>query len=430
MVGGPATILYWVGRSGHRSWNLPAAAPIPILALTDFDLSLSKDTANIENLTLTDVSVSGTGNGLDNVITGNGVGNNLRGLDGKDSLTGNDGDDTLDGGTGVDIMTGGKDNDSYTIDSLADKVIELAGVGNGVADHVFTFVDNYVLAANVERLTLSGALLVTGTGNGLDNLVEGNAIGNKLFGLAGNDLLDSGDGADTLDGGIGNDVLLGGAAIDSLIGGVGNDTLNGQGGADIMAGGSGDDVYDVDDIGEGNSIIEVAGQGIDTVRASVNGVSLAANIENLELNVSGAASGTGNGLNNRLTDFSGDATLNGGLGNDTLVGGEGIDQFSGGTGRDSFALTGVITNPTVITDFEVGANGDKLDVSALLTGYDLALDNPADFVQFIGSGGDTRVLVDGDGLANGVSFTDVALLQNVTLTNVNQAVIEGNLDLT
>jgi hypothetical protein len=40
------------------------------------------------------------------------------------------------------------------------------------------------------------------------------------------------------------------------------------------------------------------------------------------------------------------------------------------------------------------------------------------------------VLVDADGLANGVSFTDVALLQNVALTNVNQAVIEGNLDLT
>jgi len=40
------------------------------------------------------------------------------------------------------------------------------------------------------------------------------------------------------------------------------------------------------------------------------------------------------------------------------------------------------------------------------------------------------VLVDADGLANGVSFTDVALLQNVTLASVNQAVIEGNLDLT
>jgi Ca2+-binding RTX toxin-like protein len=327
-------------------------------------------------------------------------------------------------------MTGGKDNDSYTIDSLADKVIESAGAGNGVADHVFTFVDNYVLSANVERLTLSGALLVTGAGNGLDNLVEGNAIGNKLFGAAGNDLLDGGDGADTLDGGIGNDLLLGGSAIDSLIGGVGNDTLNGQGGADKMAGGVGDDVYDVDDVGEGNNIVELAGQGIDTVRASVNGVSLAANLENLELSVSGAVSGTGNGLNNRLTDFSGDATLNGGLGNDTLVGGEGSDQFNGGTGRDSFVLTGVITNATVITDFQVGVSGDKLDISALLTGYDLALDNPADFVQFVTSGSDTRVLVDKDGTENGVSFTDVALLQNVTLASVNQAVIEGNLDLT
>ena len=430
LVGGLGDDTYFVGPIAIKIEESVGEGKDTIRAFTDYDLSLSKDTANIENLILEDTYVNGTGNILDNVLTGNQAGNNLSGLDGKDNLTGDAGDDTLNGGAGVDTMTGGKDNDSYTIDSLADKVIELAGVATGVADHVFTFVENYVLAANVERLTLSGAIVVTGTGNGLDNLVEGNAIANKLFGVAGNDLLDGGDGADTLDGGIGNDVLLGGAAIDSLIGGVGNDTLNGQGGADKMAGGTGDDFYDVDDVVEGSNIVELAGQGIDTVRASVDGVSLAANIENLELNVSGAASGTGNGLNNRMTDFSGDATLNGGLGNDTLIGGEGADRFSGGTGRDSFVLTGVITNATVITDFEVGASGDKLDVSSLLTGYDLALDNPADFVQFIGSGSDTRVLVDTDGLANGVSFIDVALLQNVTLTNVNQAVIEGNLDLT
>jgi len=84
----------------------------------------------------------------------------------------------------------------------------------------------------------------------------------------------------------------------------------------------------------------------------------------------------------------------------------------------------------VITDFQVGVSGDSLDVSSLLTGYDVALDDPTDFVQFVASGNDTRVLVDADGLANGVSFADVALLQNVALTNVNQAVIEGNLDLT
>ena len=430
LAGGLGDDTYFAGPIAITIVENPGEGKDTIRALTDFDLSLNKNTADIENLILEEKFVNGTGNILDNVLTGNGVGNNLSGLDGKDNLIGDAGDDTLNGGAGVDTMTGGKDNDSYTIDSLADKVIESAGAGNGVADHVFTFVDNYILAANVERLTLSGALLVTGTGNGLDNLVEGNAIGNKLSGAAGNDLLDGGDGADTLDGGVGNDILQGGAAIDSLIGGVGNGTLNGQGGADKMAGGVGDDVYDVDDVNEANNIVELAGQGIDTVRASVSGVSLAANLDNLELDASGAASGTGNGLNNRLTDFSGDATLNGGLGNDTLVGGEGSDRFSGGTGRDSFVLTGVITNATVITDFEVGVSGDKLDVSSLLTGYDLALDNPADFVQFVASGSDTRVLVDADGLANGVSFTDVALLQNVTLTSVNQAVIEGNLDLT
>jgi hypothetical protein len=50
-------------------------------------------------------------------------------------------------------------------------------------------------------------------------------------------------------------------------------------------------------------------------------------------------------------------------------------------------------------------------------------------VQFVNAGGDTTVRIDADGIANGVSFVDVAVLQNVTLSNVAQAMIEGNLDL-
>jgi hypothetical protein len=73
--------------------------------------------------------------------------------------------------------------------------------------------------------------------------------------------------------------------------------------------------------------------------------------------------------------------------------------------------------------------GETLDLSAVLIGYGAGIDDATDFVQFVGSGNDTKVQVDADGAANGVVFVDVALLQNVTLTNVNQAILEGNLDL-
>jgi hypothetical protein len=65
-----------------------------------------------------------------------------------------------------------------------------------------------------------------------------------------------------------------------------------------------------------------------------------------------------------------------------------------------------------------------------LVGFDAGSSNPGDFVQFGNAAGDTTMRVDVDGAANGVNFVDVCLLQGVTLTNVNQAAMEGNLVLT
>ena len=78
----------------------------------------------------------------------------------------------------------------------------------GVAADVET-----VLAANVERGNLSGAANWL-TGNGLDNVLVGDAVASRL------------------DGGGGNDLIFGSAAADVLTGGAGFDTLYGYGGAD------------------------------------------------------------------------------------------------------------------------------------------------------------------------------------------------------
>ncbi|WP_404811412.1 calcium-binding protein, partial [Gemmobacter serpentinus] len=75
---------------------------------------------------------------------------------------------------------------------------------------------------------------LNGEGNGLANVVTGNAGHNILKGGNGHDRLNGNGGADTLVGGAGNDTLQGGA---------GNDRLQGGKGADALYGGSGRDTF-------------------------------------------------------------------------------------------------------------------------------------------------------------------------------------------
>src|SRR5206468_4254978 len=68
----------------------------------------------VENLSVLEANVVGTGNALDNVMTSNNVtGVVLRGMGGNDQLIGYANDDRLDGGAGSDTMTGGAGNDTF-----------------------------------------------------------------------------------------------------------------------------------------------------------------------------------------------------------------------------------------------------------------------------------------------------------------------------
>jgi Ca2+-binding RTX toxin-like protein len=230
----------------------------------------------VENLTLTGAAaLTGAGNALANVITGNtgdnvltgnagndrligGVGadqlfggtenDTLEGGVGVDTLEGGDGNDRLDGGADGDSMVGGLGNDTYIVDNAGDFVLELAG--GGTLDAVTASID-YVLGAELENLTLSGAA-VFGTGNTGANRITGTGANNTLSGLEGND---------TLDGGAGADSLIGGAGADSLIGGTGSDTLVGGDGVDILNGGA-----------DADSFVFNGGPDIDTVVGFVTGV--------------------------------------------------------------------------------------------------------------------------------------------------------------
>lgn len=194
-----------------------------------------------------------------------------------DTLVGNALDNVLDGRGGQDIMGGGLGNDTYIVDNEGDVVIEESTLPSEI-DTVIASV-SYSLGDNLEVLTLTGRGNLNGTGNGLNNRITGNA---------------------------GNNVLDGGAGADTLTGGLGNDT------------------YIVDDLGD--TLVEAANGGVDTVRASLSWV-LGANLENLELTGADNLSGTGNALGNVLT---------GNAGNNVLDGGAGIDRMSGGLGDDIY----------------------------------------------------------------------------------------------
>ena len=159
-------------------------------------------------------------------------------------------------------------------------------------------------------------------GTSASELINGGAENDFMFGDAGNDTMNGNDGADIVLGDSGNDNINGGAGNDTLYGGEGNDTLSGIRGVDSLFGGTGDDVYIVDFSTETNNIgldniFENFNAGIDTVR-SFPSFTLGANLENLELLGTGAISGTGNNLNNRIIGNSGNNSLNGQAGNDTM----------------------------------------------------------------------------------------------------------------
>lgn len=272
----------------------------------------------------------------------------LYGGNGVDTLYGGQGNDLLDGGSGGDLMAGGAGDDTYVVDSRPDKITELAYEGE---DTIKTSLATFTLANNLENLEYTGSRNFTGTGNELDNEIEGGSGKDKLYGL---------DGDDELYGKGGNDLLYGGN---------GDDRLDGGNGADAMSGGSGDDTYIVDDAGD--TVNELADAGLDTVQTSLSSYTLGDHVEDLAFTGAGNFSGTGNALANSITGGAGDDTLNGGMGNDILDGGLGLDIINGGDGMDTIllhALGGVdadIINDFVVVDDQFALSqvefGDILD---------------------------------------------------------------------
>ncbi len=273
-------------------------------------------------------------------VLGGGMGNDkATGSGGGDWLYGGEGSDTLDGGTGIDSLRGGEGSDVYIVDSVYDFVQEQGSAADADAVWSALSIDlgNDVRFGGVENARLLGSATASVIGDNRANRLEGNIAANAISGNTDDDTLIGGDGNDTLDGGTG---------FDSLVGGKGND------------------VYVIDELTEDNDVVEMAGEGTDTVRSFV-GATLAANVENLVL-LGSAGSGEGNSLANYITGNSDGNELTGAAGNDTLVGNGGDDDIDGGVGADSMA--GGLGGDEYIVD----AAGDRI-AEAAGQGIDIVL---------------------------------------------------------
>ncbi|MDO9338402.1 MAG: hypothetical protein Q7T61_18570 [Caulobacter sp.] len=278
-------------------------------------------TANVENLFLYQSGATGSGNGLNNVLTGAAGAQTLNGLDGADRLFGLAGTDTLIGCAGADYLDGGEDTDADSLQGgtgddtyllrFLDTIVEAAGEG---IDTVRTTYIALTLGANLENLVYIGDAGVDFTGNGLGNSITGADFHDQIHGAGGDDR------------------LFGLGGVDDLYGDDGNDTLDGGEGGDLMAGGLGNDVYVIDD--SGDQIVEAAGEGVDSVRVSLAAYTLADQVETLLFVGAGDFTGTGNAQANTLVGGAGVDTLDGGAGGDTLRGGAGNDALSGGDDND------------------------------------------------------------------------------------------------
>ena len=354
----------------------------------------------------------------DDVLLGENGDDTLIGGAGNDSIVGGIGADRLFGGTGTNELQGGDGDDVYFVEGTGDSIIEAVGAG---VDEVQTNNSSLTLANNVENLKYTGVVSFIGNGNAGDNAITGGIAGDQLSGLNGNDTLSGGAGsANVLIGGIGNDIyivavlgdstieiagqgidevrttfsvyglqanvenltytdnaahgagvgnaldniIIGGTGNDELFARAGNDTLRGgAGAANTLLGQEGDDLYIVD--ATGDSVIEFANQGTDTVQTALSQFVLRTNVENLTYTGVGSFTGIGADGDNEISGGASDDFLSGLGGNDIITGGSGADLVQGGSGSDQFRFIGGETGFDRILDFQSGS--DKIGL--LSTGF-------------------------------------------------------------
>lgn len=271
---------------------------------------------------------------------------------------------------------------------------------------------------------LNNVVNITHITNAVNN---GNGTYSKTFDFQivsgdGNDSIDIGRGfVDVFSGG-GNDTVYAGLNDNTVYSGNGNDTIFGEGGNDAL-------------YGEGGSDILFGGEGNDTIDGDR---------WNLSENVSGDDIIYGGEGNDNIWGRFGDDTLNGDAGNDTIRGNEGNDILNGGAGLDKLyghdgddILAGGLDHDDLyggagadtfvfgetdiwdeVHDFSL-TDGDKLDISNIITNFDPLTSLLEDYFKVGDNGTHSYIRVDADGAGSNDSFVMIAKFVNTVVDELD-----------
>jgi serralysin len=105
--------------------------------------------------------ISGTGNGLNNVLSGNSAANTLNGGAGSDSMRGALGKDTLTGSTGIDNFVYRSVTESGVESTLRDVITDFQGSSGEKIN--LSAIDTYSGAADNQAFTCISSNAFTGT---------------------------------------------------------------------------------------------------------------------------------------------------------------------------------------------------------------------------------------------------------------------------
>jgi VCBS repeat-containing protein len=309
---------------------------------------------------------------------------NLVGTLDRETIDGKAGNDVFKGHLAGDTLIGGTGNDEYQLGDHVPAAITEAGAGGGTDTITTTTSRSLEGFANVENLTLLGSGTITGTGSALANTLDGsqNSAANELTGLGGND---------------------------TYI------------------------------LGEGDTAVEAADGGTDTVRTALSHV-LAVNVENLELLGTEAITGTGNALANSLNGRNNSAAnlLMGLAGNDRYVIGAGdiVDETAAGSdGTDTVEATFTYTLGAGVENLELSGTGDKdgtgNELANRLTGssgINVLTGLAGNDIYIVGAGDTVVEGVDGgtDLVVAGVNWTLAANVENFEATGAAATSVTGN----
>ena len=109
-----------------------------------------------------------------------------------------------------------------------------------------------------------------------------------------------------------------------------------------------------------------------------------------------------------------------------ITDGDGLDTLYASDMQDIFVfeLANAFNDTDIIENFSAG-HGDQLDLSELLTGFTLGVDDINDFVQFTNSGSDTLLEVDTGGTGTFGASTEVVQINDINDMNADLLLADG-----